>query len=72
MQKEFIVEWEDDLDKFSCEIGDVCYCSPFLEDILDDIAKRFDYVYKEKYSESHYKATLEADLGIVIHLNFDW
>lgn len=72
MQKEFVVEWEDDSEQFYCKIGNVCYCSPFFSDILNEIARQFDYVYKQKYSESHYKGTLEADLGIVIHLNFDY
>lgn len=72
MQTEFIIEYEDDLGKFYCEINGVVRCSPFVRDILDDIANLFGYVYKEQYSESHYKVALEQDLVISIKFNFDY
>ena len=72
MQTEFIIEYEDDLNKFSCEINGIVRCSLFIQDLLDDIANLFDYVYEEQYSESHYKVALEQDLGIKINFNFEY
>lgn len=72
MQTQFIIEYEDDLEKFSCDVNGVLRCSPFISDLLDDIAWLFSYKYKDMYSESHYKITLEKDLGIYIKLNFDY
>ena len=72
MQTEFIIEYEDDLDKFSCEIGETIRCSVFVRDLLDDIANLFGYVYEEQYSESHYEIMLEKDLSISIKFNFDY
>lgn len=72
MQTEFIIEWEDDLEKFYCDINGVLRCSLFLRDLLDDIANLFGYEYEEQYSESHYKIMLEEDLSISIKLNFDY
>lgn len=72
MQTEFIIEYEDDLDKFTCEIGQTVRCSLFVRDLLDDIANLFGYKYEEQYSESHYKIMLEEDLGITIKLDFEY
>ena len=72
MQTEFNIEWEDDLNKFYCDINGVLRCSPFVGDLLDDIAWLFSYKYKDMYSESHYKIMLEEDLGISIKFNFDY
>lgn len=72
MQTEFIIEYEDDLDKFTCEIGETIRCSVFVRDLLDDIANLFGYKYEEQYSESHYKIMLEENLGITIKLGFDY
>ncbi|MEG2707466.1 MAG: hypothetical protein RR959_09005 [Erysipelotrichaceae bacterium] len=72
MQKEFIIEDDEELNKFTCDVNGVLRCSPFIRDLLDDIAKLYDYTYKERYSESHYKIMLEEDLGISIKLNFDY
>lgn len=72
MQTEFTIEYEDDLDKFTCEIGQTIRCSLFVRDLLDDICNLFGYKYEEQYSESHYKVALEQDLGISIKFNFDY
>lgn len=72
MQTEFIIEYEDDLDKFSCEIGETIRCSVFVRDLLDEIANLFGYKYEEQYPTSHYKSMLEKDLGISIKFNFDY
>jgi hypothetical protein len=72
MQTEFTIEWEDELNKFSCDINGVVRCSPLIGDLLDDIANLFGYKYEEQYSESHYKIMLEQDLGITIKLDFDY
>lgn len=72
MQKEFIIEWEEELGKFSCDVNGIIRCSPFLRDLLDDIANLFNYKYEEQYSESHYKLMLEETQGITIKLDFDY
>lgn len=68
MQTEFIIEWEDDLNKFICEIGETIRCSVFVRDLLDDIAKLYEYEPKIIYSESHYVKVLENELNIVIEI----
>ena len=68
MQTEFIIEWEDDLNKFICEIDETIRCSVFVRDLLDDIAKLYEYEPKIIYSESHYVKVLENELNIVIEI----
>ena len=72
MQTEFDIEWEDDFSKFSCEIEGRIRCSPFVEDILNDISTLYRYTYVKQISESHYKLMLEQELGIKINFNFDY
>ena len=68
MQTEFIIEWEDGLNTFSCEVDGVLRCSPFIRDLLDDIAKLYKYEPKIIYSESHYAKVLENELNITIEI----
>lgn len=45
-------------------------CSPFVEDLLNDISTLYGYDYVKQISESHYKLMLEQELGIKINFNF--
>lgn len=72
MQKEFSIEYDEELNKFTCDINGVIRYSPFVRDLLDDVAKLYDYEPKIIYSESHFAKVLEDELNIAIDINIDY
>lgn len=70
--KEYVIKWLDNEDKFLLELDGKVFKSYFVEHLLDEIATSHNHVCEDKYSESHYKAKLQDELGIVIKLDFSY
>jgi hypothetical protein len=72
MQTEFNIEWGEGIQEFYCYVEGEFRCSPFVDDLLNDISSLYGYTYVKQISESHYKLMLEQELGIKINFNFDY
>ena len=75
MKKTFDVFYDEDKELFYCYLDDKesnLITSQFFIDILIEIAKMYDYVATDIYSESYYRVVLEDVLGITINTHFDY
>lgn len=71
MQTEFIITFDETLGKLSCDIEGTIHMSPYLDDLLDEIANYYGYMYQDFYTTEDKKIVLEQELEITIVYDFD-
>ena len=67
-QSEYIIAYDSFNDSFLCNIDGATISANFVGEILNYIAKLYDYEPKIIYSESYYAKVLENELNITIEI----
>ena len=71
-QSQYTITYDDFNDSFLCAIDGETISANFVGEILNYIAKLYDYEPKMIYSELHYVAVLQDELNITIKLDFSF
>ena len=71
-QSQYTIAYDDFNDSFLCNIDGETISANFVGEILNYIAKLYDYEPKMIYSELHYVAVLQDELNITIKLDFSF
>ena len=71
-QSQYNITYDDFNDSFLCAIDGETISANFVGEILNYIAKLYDYEPKMIYSELHYVAVLQDELNITIKLDFSF
>lgn len=71
-QSQYTIAYDDFNDSFLCVIDGETISSNFVGEIINYIAKLYDFEPKIIYSESHYVAVLQDELNINIELDFEY
>ena len=71
-QSQYNITYDDFNDSFLCAIDGETISANFVGEILNYIAKLYDYEPKIIYSELHYVAVLQDELNITIKLDFSF
>ena len=71
-QSQYAITYDDFNDSFLCVIDGETISANFVGEILNYIAKLYDYEPKIIYSESHFIAVLQEELNINIKLDFEY
>ena len=68
MQTQYTITYDDFNDSFLCVIGGETISANFVGELLNHIAKLYDFEPKVIYSELHYAKVLENELNITIEI----
>ena len=71
-QSQYAITYDDFNDSFLCVIDGETISANFVGEILNYIAKLYDFEPKIIYSESHFIAVLQEELNIKIKLDFEY
>ena len=67
-QTQYTITYDDFNDAFLCNIDGETISANFVGEILNYIAKLYDYEPKIIYSELHYAKVLENELNITVEI----